>query len=471
MPALDPTIVKDLTSRLVKYLADRGNYSAPCYLTSGGSAAVFKAESVEGVRAFKVFDPRFFEGEVGEAERQRLEVQRRLIAHECPSLIQTFHVQEAYDTAIVEMEFVSWSDLNKVLEQVPDTEVSVLIKQLVLAARFLEEQGIVHRDIKPENIKISPDFKHLKLLDLGVARNIEVPDNVDAAVTDHGNLRPFLATAQYSSPEYLFRLDEPSARLWKGLNFYQIGAVLHDLIMKKQIFDYEMRAGNRWLVSKAVLTKIPSFEDVNTNRLRSLKALAARCLAKNLELRLQIVGWEDFMQEDTVDPINVLRARLARSRENFEPQANAAAHDRLEFERNSFTRSLSENVRDELIAACGTSLPSIVRASTDRCKYTYEFTLQNEIVIQCQVSVIWFEGIYARDAQIKIAALLCHDRDNAIIDEITPTPVCQTSVDSVDDTTVNIITSAIAKSIGVALDIINTVPDIDKLEPTNLMEI
>jgi len=471
MPALDQNIVNNLTNRLEKYLAAKGEYSAPVYLTSGGSAAIFKAKGPDGARAFKVFDPRFFEGDVGEAERRRLNVQRRLIGHECQPLVQTFQVEEAEGTAFMEMEFVTWPDLNQVLQHVPDSEVSSLIKQLVVAARFLEEQGIVHRDIKPENIKISPDFKEIKLLDLGVARDIEVPDEVDAAVTDHGNLRPFLATAQYSSPEYLFRLDEPSPKLWKGLNFYQIGAVLHDLVMKKQIFDYEMKAGNRWLVSKAVLTKIPSFADGNTNRLRALKALAARCLTKDLDLRLQIVGWEDFMQEDTDNPMNALRGRLAKSGMSAGPQSKAAADARLDFDRNDFVKNLHDNVRNELITVCGTTLPNRTKASADRLNYSYIFEPGNGAVIQCQLSLIWQEGVFARDAHIKIAAVLCHDRDSAAIQMPASNPVCQVTIDSVDDTTVNNITGVIAKAVGAALDIVDALDDIDTLEPKNLMDI
>ena len=72
--------------------------------------------------------------------------------------------------------------------------VAPLITQLVEAVRFLEKLDIVHRDIKPENIHVSPDYKYLKLLDLGVAR--EFAEDDAGAVTDHGNLRPFLATAQ-----------------------------------------------------------------------------------------------------------------------------------------------------------------------------------------------------------------------------------------------------------------------------------
>lgn len=470
MPALDQYVIENLTFRLERFLAAKGEYSAPVYLTSGGSAAIFKAEGLAGVRAFKIFDPRFFEGKVGEAESKRLDVQRRLIGHECQSLVQTFQVDEAEGTAIVEMEFVPWADLNQVLEHVPDTEVSSLIKQLVGAARFLEDQGIVHRDIKPENLKVSPDFKRLKLLDLGVARNIESADDVDAAVTDHGNVRPFLATAQYSSPEYLFRLDEPSPKLWRGLNFYQIGAVLYDLVMKRQLFDYEMKAGNRWLVSKAVLTKVPSFADGNANRLSALKALAARCLTKDLDLRLQVVGWEDFMQEDTDNPMNALRDRLARSGMSAGPQSKAAAEARLEFERNDFAKTLHDNIRNELIAVCGTTLPNRTKISADRLNYTYIFEPGNGAVIQCQLSLAWQDGIFARDVQVEISAVLCNEKDMATIQMPPMKSLCQATIDIADGTTVNNITGVIAKAVGVAFDIVDALEDIDALEPKNLMD-
>jgi serine/threonine protein kinase len=471
MPALEPKVIKDLTFRLDTYLARRGGHSTSAYLTSGGSAAIFKADGPAGTRAFKVFDPKFFAGKVGEAERRRLGVQRRLIGHECQPLVQTFQVEETEGTAVMEMEFVTWPDLNTVLELVPDAEVGNLIKQLVVAARFLEEQGIVHRDIKPENIKISPDFRDLKLLDLGVARNIEAPDEVDAAVTDHGGLRPFLATAQYSSPEYLFRLDEPSPKLWKGLNFYQIGAVLHDLVMKKQIFDYEMKAGNRWLISKAVLTKMPSFTDANANRLRAFKALAARCLTKDLDLRLQIVGWEDFMQEDTDNAMNALRGRLARSGMSVGPQSKAAAEARLEFDRNDFAKTLHDNIRNELIAVCGTTLPNHTLVSADKLKYTYVFEPGNGTVIQCQLTFTWLDGIFARDAQIEIAAVLCQKRGSASPQMPASRPLCQASIDSTDGTTLSNITGVIAKVVGAALDIVDALDDINALEQKNLMDI
>jgi eukaryotic-like serine/threonine-protein kinase len=469
MPALDDKVIKDVTERLEAYLATKVGYATPIYLTSGGSAAIFQVQSPTGLRAFKVFDPRFFEGAAGEAERRRLEVQRRLIGHECASLVQTYEVEESLGTAFMEMEFVPWEDLNKVLPQVPDAEVTTLIKQLVEAARFLEDQGIVHRDIKPENIKISPDFKILRLLDLGVARDIEAPDGVDAAVTDHGNLRPFLATAQYSSPEYLFRLDKPSERLWKGLNFYQVGAVLHDLIMKVPLFHQEMEAGNRWLVSKAVLTKTPSFAGGEVNRLRDLKALAARCLVKDLDLRLQIVGWEDFLFEGANDPLSALRGRLSKGTMGVGPQGKAAAEARLEFERNTFAKSFMDRVRTELISACGTSLPITMPDSADRLAYTFLFSPPQAATIRCQVSVGWGAELQVREARLSLSAVVCTGKDNVNIPMPKPVLVCPVTIGVNEDIAAGDLTNMIAKAVSAGLEIIELSDDVANIQVTSLI--
>lgn len=249
MPALDQKTVDDLTERLERYLSTTGGADEIQFLASGGSAAVFRVTRHGGTSAVKAFDPALFSGPGGAADRRRLDVQRRLIGHSCPSLVQTYRIDEAEGTAFIEMEFVDWPQLAKRLQEVPDEAIVPLIGQLVDAVRYLEGLNIVHRDIKPENIHVSPDFMSLKLLDLGVAREFDSPDESEAAITDTGGRRPFLATAQYSSPDYLFRLDEPTAKLWRGLNFYQVGAVLHDLIKKEALFQHEVAIGNAWLPS------------------------------------------------------------------------------------------------------------------------------------------------------------------------------------------------------------------------------
>lgn len=471
MPALDPAIVEDLTARLLRFLGTQTGYSEPRYVTSGGSGAVFTVDTPTGRRAFKACNPALLSGPSGSAERKRLELQRKLIGHGCASLVQTFRVDEAEGTAFTEMEFVDWPQLTTKLGDVPDASVVPLFSQVVAAVKYLDSLGIVHRDIKPENIHVAPDFSALKLLDLGVVREVEQDDAVDAAITDSGVLRPFLATAQYSSPEYLFRLDEPSAKLWKGLNFYQMGAVLHDLIMKRPIFDHEMNLGNRWLVARAVLTKVPSFGDLDPNRLANLKALAARCLVKDLDSRLQLVGWEDFILEGGKDPLMALRARLAKGRANIGNGIDEAAASRLDFDRSEFFQRFSEMIRTELLSVCGTNMPLTLRMSLPgEPEITHlSLAVDADWSIECFLSFIWQAQIYERVVDLQLQACVVRSRGKVAAEAINKKLVAVAAIGNNESEVAVSVAEAIAQAVACALDRLESADNPDALHGFDLL--
>ncbi|MBT9517842.1 MAG: protein kinase [Methyloversatilis discipulorum] len=469
MPDLATEITEDLTDRAKRFLAATGEYTHLDFLAAGGSAAVYRVVRDGKLSALKVFNPKFFLGSGGDAERHRLNVQKRLIGHGCASLVQTYQVTEAEGTAFVEMEYIEWPQLNKKLAEVPDSAIVPLISQLVEAVRFLDSLNIVHRDIKPENIHISPDFRFLKLLDLGVVREFDAEDGSDACGTDHGNLRPFLATAQYSSPEYLFRLDEPTAKLWRGLNLYQVGAVLHDLIKKEPLFKHEMSIGNRWLVARAVLTKPPSFADPTPDRLLSLKALASRCLIKDLDTRLTVVGWEDFVLEGASDPVSALRGRLAKGTITSRRGASESAAARLDFERTEFMKRFSDRIRGELIHICGTQLPLAVKQPTPGAPMVvrYELAVNQESYIGCNLGFEWQPGLYERSVNLQVGAqILCHGQES-IPPTVTFRPVGVAVIQEAEDEAVSLVTSELAYLIGRALDRIESQEDVAGLHGWN----
>lgn len=454
MPQLERSIIDDLTARAERFLVATGGYDELKFLDAGGSAAVYRLVRGGKTYALKAFNPTLLAGPSGDAERRRLDVQRRLVDHVCASLVQTYRVEEAEGTAFVEMEFIEWPQLAKSLAIVPDDAIVSLIAQLVEAVRFLDSLNIVHRDIKPENIHISPDFKLLKLLDLGVAREFDSSDATDACVTDHGNRRPFLATAQYSSPEYLFRLDEPTAKLWRGLNIYQIGAVLHDLIKKEPLFNHEVSLGNRWLVARAVLTRLPSFADSIPDRLLQLKALASRCLTKDLDTRLALVGWEDFLLEGASEPVRALRGRLAKGTMSSRRRAGESAAARLDFERSEFMKRFSDRVRGELIHICGTQLPLTMKppAPGEPTDVKYVFAVDRQLFIECRVEFAWQDGVYERAVNLRVGAqVVCAGRDDAI-PPLTSKVVGVAVIQEAEDEVITLVTTELARLVGLALD-------------------
>ncbi|MGN8082461.1 protein kinase domain-containing protein [Variovorax sp. 22077] len=453
MPALEEELIENLKERLIKHLESTGGYESVDFIDAGGSAAIFKVQRKRELRAVKIFNPELFDGGHAAASKRRLDVQRRLIDHKCPSLIQTYFADESQGTAIVEMEFNDWPQLSRKLGDVPDDAIGRLMGQLVDAVKYLEGMNIVHRDIKPENIHVSSDFQELKLLDLGVARDFDNSDENNAAITDAGVGRPFLATAQYSSPEYLFRLDEPTEKLWKGLNFYQVGAVLHDLIKKEALFQHEILLENRWLVARAVLTKQPSFSDADTKRLVAEKALALRCLTKDLDTRLSLVGWDEFQFNKVEDPLVALKKKLSKGLGHLGAVSKTTSAARLSYERQEYCTRIFERVRTELIAVCGTELPVTMITDYAISPANIAFTVSpgKTILIRIDADISWKSGIYEKSALMEIGAMFLSNSSTARHPD-TPMKAClEMSIGANEDEIVTAIANNIAELIGLAI--------------------
>lgn len=303
--------IDELRRRASRYVQKYDACEVGDMIGSGGSAAVFKIQGIFGVRALKVYDPTVLAPENRSAELHRLSLQQRLIGVECDGLASTYSIEVEEDSCFIEMEYVPWKQLKEVLPDVPDDCVESLILQLVNGVQELEKMGLVHRDVKPENILVSDDFRRLKLIDFGVIRDLTPYD--DGGITDQGHRKPFLATAQYSSPEYLFRLIEPSSELWKGLSLYQVGAVSHDLLTKAPLFIDEVRSGNRFVLAMAVLRKNPELALTRGDGFSRLRRLAANCLAKDLKMRLALVDWSDFFPAEE-SRMEQLKRRLVHRR-------------------------------------------------------------------------------------------------------------------------------------------------------------
>lgn len=265
-------------------------------LPPGGTSAVYEVSAEGKACALKVSDPSFLAGARGDVTRQRHGLMlEKLKGHSCPHLVAIYDGGEVDDTIFLLMARVPGQRLTDALSTIPRDAIRRIINQLAQAAQFLEGLGLCHRDIKSDNIVISDDYATATLLDLGVIRQIDD----SGAGTDSGGQLPFVATAQYSSPDYMFRLVESGPRLWLGLTFYQLGAVLHDLIMRVPIFDDVVRRGrdNRYLIAHAVATRTPSIV-ADADVPMDLVLVAQRALQKDLDRRLKGVKWEDFCDAD-----------------------------------------------------------------------------------------------------------------------------------------------------------------------------
>jgi serine/threonine protein kinase len=192
----------------------------------------------------------------------------------------------------------------------------------------------VHRDIKPENIAISPDFERAVLLDLGVLRPVGAGG---PPITDEAH-RFFLGTLQYSSPELLMRREVDNRDGWRAVTFYQLGAVLHDFIMRRRIFaDFEDPYP---ALADAIHNTKPviSANDVPGD----LVVLAQNCLMKKPAMRLEYVTWESF-EPGVESPSEDATIERIRRRTAADQEGNTLGSAHRE---QSAARTLQTVVRD-----------------------------------------------------------------------------------------------------------------------------
>jgi serine/threonine protein kinase len=283
--------------------AKGGGWSVCDRLGEGGTAPVFEIASPDGLRALKVYDAKFSAGEKGEIEAKRIEQQLSLQGHNCSSLVQIYEGGEFEDRLFLLMGRAPGEELEKRLNDVPRNKIRRIVGQVCTAALFLKSKDLCHRDIKAANIFISDDFSQATLLDISVIRNVYDPIGVG---TDHAGQLPVVATARYSPPEYLFRLLNPSPELWHALTVYQLGALLHDLIMKEPLFqsEYLKSAENRYRFAWIVATDIPRVQADDVDQ--DLVFTACRALDKNWERR-STLRLEDFLADSNIQQVHALQ--------------------------------------------------------------------------------------------------------------------------------------------------------------------
>lgn len=279
------------------------------FLGNGKSAVVVRGTRGGVVAAIKVFHPELIERFGKDVQLERISREKSLIGAEHPNLVKILDGGDCTTTGYlyVAMECLTFKNLREVLQTVPPNAVFKLIAQIASAARFLEDRDLVHRDIKPENIAVSPDFSRAILLDLGVLRPVGISHLTDI---DH---RPFIGTLQYSSPEFLRRLEAPTKEGGRAITFYQLGAVLHDMVMKKPIFEDYVEPFSELV--EAVLNTRPVIFGQDT---RSV-ALAQKCLLKNPLKRIELVDWNDFVDQppEASATLTALKERLKAKQAYF----------------------------------------------------------------------------------------------------------------------------------------------------------
>ena len=274
----------------------------------GKSALVLTASKGSQQCALKLLDPEIVEQYGHEVQEERVTRQLALVGKSHPNLVPILEAGRDSDFFYVAMSSISGKPLSKRLSELPRGQIWPLIGQVAAAAEFLESLGFAHRDIKPDNILVTDDFGSAVLLDLGVLKPF-----AGRVVTDTERM-PFIGTLQYSSPEFLKRREDPTPEGWRALTFYQLGAVLHDMIMGRRIFSEYEEPYARLVDAVSYTDPEITAADVAPQ----LISLARTCLSKKPEHRLTYVGWVDFQ------PRELSESSLANLKDQVKRGAEAA---------------------------------------------------------------------------------------------------------------------------------------------------
>lgn len=279
-----------------------------------GKSAVVMASQRDGVRgAIKIFHPELIERFGREVQLERIRRETSLVGVKHDNLVQILDGGACEDTGhlFVVMEELDWRNLKEALPDIPDGAIKTIIRDVALAARFLENRALAHRDIKPENIAVNADYTCAKLLDLGVVRPFGI-----AGLTDV-DARPFIGTLRYSSPEFLRREEEDTPDGWRAISLYQIGAVLHDLLMKVELF-HEYSEPYPILVN-AVQRLVPQVHGAEAELIATCK----HSLVKSPKTRLELVAWRNFIPgEDGTPKASALHEKI-KVRQRYYLEVNA----------------------------------------------------------------------------------------------------------------------------------------------------
>ena len=198
-----------------------------------------------------------------------------------PNIIKFYDFQESVSKLYIIMELAEGESLfewinnnyvnkkNENSQNIDESQIYIIIKQLLLAIHYLHNHNICHRDIKPQNIllKKKNDINNIKLIDFGLSvKNFEnIGEN------------KICGTWAYMSPEMLF-----NHKYYKPIDLWAVGIIMYQLLNNGEHPFYKKG------ISKKELLK--NIKNVNITYINNISPLAnnllQQLLQKDLSLRI-----------------------------------------------------------------------------------------------------------------------------------------------------------------------------------------
>jgi eukaryotic-like serine/threonine-protein kinase len=202
-----------------------GRYSILSRIGSGGMAEVYCAQDLQlGRRVALKLLHRRFSADPDFVERFRREASAAAgLQH--PHVVGVFDRGEWDGTYYIAMEYLEGRSLKEIVSSegplAPARAIDIVV-QILRAARFAHQRGVIHRDLKPHNV-IVDDEGRAKVTDFGIAR---------AGASDMTETGSIMGTAQYLSPE-----QAQGHAVSAKSDLYAIGILLYELLTGRVPFE------------------------------------------------------------------------------------------------------------------------------------------------------------------------------------------------------------------------------------------
>ena len=265
-----------------------GLYEITAHIGAGGMGEVYRARDTKLNRdvALKLLPEAF----IRDPERRaRFEREARLLASlNHPNVATLYGFEEVEGTAqLLAMELVEGDTLAERIARgpLPTSEALPVFRQIAEGLEAAHEKGIIHRDLKPANVKITRQGK-VKVLDFGLGKVFAdvaqagsiVTGAPTPAVTASGVI---LGTPAYMSPEQV-----RGESLDKRTDIWSFGCCFYEALCGRAAF----RAKTFSETLASVLGSEPDWKALPAATPRRVRDLLARCLTKNVEMRLHDIA-------------------------------------------------------------------------------------------------------------------------------------------------------------------------------------
>ena len=200
-------------------------YSIVSRLGAGGMAEVYCAQDLQLGRkvALKLLHRRFSQ-DPDFVERFRREASAAAgLQH--PNVVGVYDRGEWDGTYYIAMEYLEGRSLKEIVATEgrlhPAQAIDIAV-QVLRAARFAHQRGVIHRDLKPHNV-IVDDEGRAKVTDFGIAR---------AGTSDITETGSIMGTAQYLSPE-----QAQGQIVSAQSDLYAVGILLYEVLAGRVPFE------------------------------------------------------------------------------------------------------------------------------------------------------------------------------------------------------------------------------------------